>query len=237
MKRLAWLRHASAALLWTCAAAALADCPKPPAPAVWVERFVSADCLACWGAEPPAPAGTLPERAAPAPLAIDWIAPGRGGEQAPLAAAAMPEALARSVRAGGVGSDEALTTVQPLQARRSLELDVADGIALNGYIGLSLSLRYRSTRALPVGLVAYVALVERVPAGEEGTPVERLLVRSVAGPLELAALSAQRPLEHRLAARLPDTRRPERLTSVAWVETAKGRVLAAAAAAAPCTPR
>ena len=61
-----------------------------PQPVRLLERFLSADCAQCWGLAPapaPAPAGTT--------LALDWIVPGRLGDEAPLSAAASRDALAR----------------------------------------------------------------------------------------------------------------------------------------------
>ncbi|HEV7913999.1 MAG TPA: hypothetical protein VGP22_09540, partial [Albitalea sp.] len=75
--------------------------------------------------------------------------------------------------------------------------------------------------------VAYVALVERVPAGSDGTPIDRQLVRAVAGPLGLSELATEARIEHLRSMRVPDTARPDRLSSVAWIEGGNGRVIAA----------
>jgi hypothetical protein len=208
------------ALVWLLAAVpAAAQCPPAQRPQVMLERFIPADCTACWQAPPPQVAGTESKPA----LAIDWIVPSASGDNAPMATAALPEAVAR---AGAIRSDEALTASHPLSSRSSLAVRVADGVAWHGYIGISLAITYDASRPLPDGLVAYAALVERIPACEEGTPVARRLVRSLIGPLALTGLA---PGEHRLAARLPDVNRPERLSVIGWVETAKGRIIAAAA--------
>lgn len=217
--------HALAVTLLLAAMPAAAQCPPTQRPQVMLERFIPADCAGCWSARPPQVAGTESKPS----LAIDWIAPSAGGDSAPMAAAALPEAAGRAARAGGIKSDEALTVSHPLSSRSSLAVRVADGVAWRGYIGISLAVTYDASRPLPGGLVAYVALVERIPACEEGTPVARRLVRSLIGPLALTGLAPGRPVEHRLATRLPDINRPERLSAVGWVETAKGRIIAAAA--------
>jgi hypothetical protein len=188
-----------------------------------LERFIPADCAACWQARPPQVAGTEGKRV----LALDWIVP--ADADAPMATAALPEAVARARQAGGIRRDEALSASHPLSSHSSLAVRVADGVAWRGYIGVSLAVSYDGARPLPDGLVAYAALVERIPACEEGTPVARRLVRSLIGPLALSGLAPGRPLDHRLATRVPDINRPERLSMVGWVETAKGRVIAAAA--------
>ena len=60
-----------------------------PKPTVLVERFLNADCASCW-AEPPAVAAAGRDA-----LVLDWIVPGTQGEDAPLSAAATPDALER----------------------------------------------------------------------------------------------------------------------------------------------
>lgn len=205
------------------AAPATAQCPPAQRPQVMLERFIPADCAACWQAPPPQVAGTDRKRA----LALDWIV--AAGADAPMVAAALPEAAARAEHSGGTRRDEALTVSHPLSSRSSLAVRVADGVAWRGYIGISLAVGYDATRPLPAGLVAYAALVERVPACDEGTPVARRLVRSLIGPFTLTGLGPGRPVEHRFATRVPDINRPERLSVVGWIETARGRVIAAAA--------
>src|SRR6478735_9451577 len=56
-------------------------------PARLLERFINADCEACWAADA--------ARAEPDELALDWIVPGSKGEDAPLSAAASSDARAR----------------------------------------------------------------------------------------------------------------------------------------------
>jgi hypothetical protein len=217
---------ALAAAAATASAAATPDC-HPPRPTLLVERYLSADCEACWKSVPPLPAGAAGKGVVP--FTLDWIVPSAHGEAAPLALAATPEAASRVARAGVLRSDEALTVTTPLPARSALGVEVRDGPAWNGYIGLQLDARYASTRPLPAGLAAWLALVERIPAGSEGTPVQRLLVRTLVGPLPLASLASEGGVQHLRAVRVPESGKAERLSVVGWLETPAGRVLSIAA--------
>jgi hypothetical protein len=189
------------------------------APQILVERFVSAQCTACWRAVPP-----LPAASADAAFVLDWVVPAQ--PDAPLGAMASPEASVRAARSGGVRDDEAMTQTTPLAARSALQLQVEDGPAWNGYIGVQLQVRATTSRPLPTGLAVYLALVERIAPGEDGSPVARQLVRAVVGPLPLDGLADGRVLRHLRALRVPETPKPERLSAVGWLETPAGRVLA-----------
>lgn len=203
-------------------ARAQADC-QAPRPTLLVERYISAECEICWQSAPPLPSGAAGRGL---PFALDWIAPSARGEAAPLSVAATPEAAVRVARAGALRSDEALTVTTPLPSRSELRVVVRDGPAWNGYIGLQLDASYASTRPLPAGLAGWLALIERIPAGSEGTPVERRLVRSLVGPLSLGTLASERQVRHLRAVRVPENAKPERLSVVGWLETPAGRVLA-----------
>ena len=111
---------------------------------------------------------------------------------------------------------------------------VQDGPAWNGYIGLQLQVQSQGA-ALPAGAVGYLALVENLPAGDEGTAIDRRLVRALAGPLPLGdALSR---FTHLRALRIPIGAKAERLGAAGWVETVSGKVIALApAAGADCAP-
>jgi hypothetical protein len=179
--------------------------------------FLSADCERCWQQ---ADAGA----SAPRSLRLDWIVPGRRGDEAPLAGAAVPEA---QQRLKGQLTPEAGTVQRhdlPAPAP-GLRLAVSSGLAWNGYIGLSFELE-RGRQALPADASGWLALVERVPAGEDGTPVQRQLVRALVGPLPLA--NTRRKLQHLNAVLLPPNAHAERLAAVGWIERADGRMLAAA---------
>jgi hypothetical protein len=178
---------------------------------VLVERFISADCEACWS-QGTSPAGT--------PFVLDWIVPSARGDDAPLAAAAIAEATAH---AGELPSDGTLQISRPMPPLRGLRIGVQDGPAWNGYIGVQLRVD-QTLLALPAGAVGYLALVENIPAGSEGSTIARRLVRALAGPLPLVDKSTT----HLRALRIPAGAQAERLASIGWVESPPGRVVALA---------
>jgi hypothetical protein len=106
----------------------------------------------------------------------------------------------------------------------SVQLRVARGIALGGYMGASIEL----TGSAPFArgpLTAWLLLAETIPAGTDGTPVARLLVRN-ALKVHWGANA------HRFESRpmsLPTGANPQRLRVVGWVENAQGNVVASAA--------
>lgn len=231
------LAIALAIALATAVTPAHAACPAPQA--LVQEVFIAADCKTCWSAplSPPPKTGT--------PVVtpgwrLDWITP--SAADAPLAAAALPEAAERAARAALAG------TLSAVAGRPSAwRLQVASGPAWNGYFGLQMSLqaaRAGSNRAgLPAGSTAWLALVELLPPGTDGSAVARALVRSVAGPLPLDGLAVApspgqpvqpvQPLSHLRALRWPDGARPERLQGRAWIEAPSGQVLLMAADRCP----
>lgn len=195
-------------------------------PAALVERFINADCEACWRE-----AGTVSPRRGE--LALDWIVPGGRGDDAPLASVA---------RRDGIERLESLGRPRPLQADAlrhrsnppSRRLRVAHGLPFNGYVGASIELK----PATGGPWTAWLVLVETLPPGIEDSPVERNLVRNslrvtwaaprVAQPKdEPARLFESRPMA------LPEGVRPERLRVVGWVEDARGRVAAASYSRCP----
>jgi hypothetical protein len=153
------------------------------------------------------------------------------GDDAPLAPAAPAEASARWRRAIGTADPDAGATGHRSIARRGVlpRLAVAAGPAWHGYFGLQVNLR----GAWPPDASLWLALVEAVPAGTDGTPVARQLLRSVSGPILPGATPA--PAAGRderwqwlQAMRWPDTAKPERLRARAWLEGADGRLLVVA---------
>jgi hypothetical protein len=201
-------------------APAAAAC-KPVVPQHLVEAFLSADCAACWqqAEAEPAPRG-------PRTLRLDWIVPGSQGDDAPLAIAALPEAATRLNMPLGAGDTRVQQQRLPAPPPGA-QLRVQSGLAWNGYIGLSFDLLPGRQR-LPAGAQGWLALVERIPAGQDGSPVERQLVRSVAGPLPLEVAAGQRQLQHLRAMLVPTNSQAQRLAAVGWVAFAEGRVLMAA---------
>lgn len=177
--------------------------PTCPAPRQVVERFIPADCEACWVE----PGAVLPGST----WVLDWIAPSPRGAEAALAVAALAEAAERLDALGAAPAAASTQTFRwNVPARPGPTLRVAGGPAWNGYLGLELTARGKP----PAGAVAYVALVEDVPAGSEGTTVARRLVRAVAGPLPLDA--GGRASTQLRALRIPEGARAERLRGAAW---------------------
>jgi hypothetical protein len=180
-------------------------------PAVLLERFTSADCDRCWS-----DADTARQRKGEIPL--DWIVPGAKGEDAPLSAAALPEALAR-LDALGRGRPLLVDTLRGHRQGRVGSLRVAHGIVFNGYIGASID--WKAPGAGP--WTGWLALVESLPAGTEGSPVARNLVRNllqVPWPAAPGRRLESRPLS------IPEGAHADRLRVVGWVEDARGVIRA-----------
>ena len=184
-----------------------------------LERFISADCSACWS--------DAAERAGPNELALDWIVRGSKGDEAPLSAAASSDALLRLEalkRAAPTEVDAARHRVQA--PKRGLR--VSHGLPFNGYLGTSIELKSPQ----PGTWTAWLLLVETIPAGSEGSAVERNLVRNAlrvawgaSVPLtrsELSRLYETRPMS------IPDGAQPGRLSVVGWMEDGRGRIRAIA---------
>jgi len=215
------------AALSTLAAAAHAApaCPAA-APARLVETFISADCATCWEQRIDVGANAL---------RLDWVVPGEQGDEAPLAVAALAEAGERLK----VPLTKDAANVQPHPATRrpsGLKITAHSGLAWNGYIALALDLEQRRAKALSPQAAGWVALVERVPAGEDGSPEDRQLVRNVIGPLPMALPSGQHALRHLRAVRLPANVKVERLGAVGWIEDGDHIAALAQSASANCTP-
>lgn len=194
---------------------------RAPVPAALFERFVSADCEDCWH-DPKTPAP------GPSALVVDWIVPTAAGDEAPLSAAAAPDALARLhslARAAPTGTDVHTDTVAPRPGR----LRVAVGPAFNDYIGGLV--RFTPPRGAQAPYRFWLVLVEGIPAGSEGSPVARRVVRNVFhGEWPSGPQADLRPL------RIPDNAQASRLGIVGWVQDARGRTVAAAQALCPPQP-
>ena len=193
------------------AASAQVSCSSEgqPAPTALLERFISADCEACW---------TDAHAALPRPgaVALDWIVPGAQGDDAPLSAAARQDGLNRLQSLG-----LAVASTAPLPP--PLPLRVARGPVLGGYIGTSIALK-AAPEAAYGPLTAWLALVETIPAGSDGTAVERNLVRNT------LVLDWSTPGEHTEIRPLsvPAGAQAARLRVIGWVEDASARVVAMA---------
>ncbi len=190
-----------------------------------VERFVSADCEACWSE----PQATPPNAKT---LTLDWIVPGKQGEDAPLSAAASQDALMRLQTLRRAAPATSTKTSSPVLGARANQLRVAHGLSLGGYIGTSIELKTALRPGSQTTLSAWLVLVETIPAGADGTSTPRNLVRNVLqlpwnkrnqlSKIEHLTLHETRPLS------IPSGAAPERLRVVGWVQDGRGRVLTAA---------
>lgn len=225
-------------LAWTLAAASASASPDlPPScssdgvrpPTAMLERFINADCADCW-TDPATP------RPTDGAAALDWIVPGSRGDDAPLGVAASRDATERllglAMPAPARTTTRASTAVAPVVGR----LRVAHGLPLGGYIGASIEWQPARRGAPPV--TAWLALVETLPEGTEGSPVARNLVRNVLIP----AWNGHDPLSkgkhptffESRPMNIPEGARPERLRVIGWVQDAQGRVRGIAQTR--CTP-
>ncbi|WP_205964535.1 hypothetical protein [Ramlibacter agri] len=202
-----------AALLGLAAASAHALCTsdKVPQAQALLERFINADCEACWRdpATPQAPAGTL---------ALDWVLPGAQGENAPLATVAVDEAAERLAFLKKTPPERA-TSVASRRAGKGAPLRIALGDAFNDYVGVSMELKMPGQARWN----AWLLLVEQLPAGVEGSPVPRNLVRGVFRPDWSRPASV---LEETRAMRVAEGVRPERLRLVAVLQDGHGEIRA-----------
>lgn len=190
-----------------------------PQPVALLERFINADCEACWGDAKTA----VPGRGE---LALDWIVPGSRGDDAPLSAAANRDGLTRLQALGRKtpAQADASRTKAQRDGRDGRTLRVAHGLPFNGYVGASLELK----PATGGPWKAWLLLVETIPAGTDGTPVERNLVRNVLQPAwdqtkSLSKDERERLLESRPMS-IPEGAKPERLRVVGWVQDARGHI-------------
>jgi hypothetical protein len=187
-----------------------------PQPAALLERFINADCETCW-------ADKLTPEPAVGTLAIDWVTPGARGDDAPLSAAATRDGTDRLESLGRkqpAQSSDVFTQRTP-DARR---VRVAHGLPVADYIGASIELKPAGTGPWK----AWLLLVETLPAGIEGSPVERNLVRN-AFVAEWPASKTAVPRRYDLRPmRIAEGAKPSRLRVVGWVEDARGKIRAIA---------
>lgn len=195
-----------------------------------VERFISADCADCWR-QAGAPTGNA--------LALDWIVPGALGDEAPLSAAARREGLER-LRALGAAPPSRYAPLQIAHNAPGTQrpLRVAAGPPVNDYVGVSIHFQPSpgTPRAAAVW-TSWLALVETLPAGEEGSPVERNLVRNLLvsawdGRLPLSKQDRSTWYENRSMS-IPPNARAGRLRVVGWVQDARGRIVSIAQSVCP----
>jgi hypothetical protein len=202
-----------------------------PQPTQLLERFINADCDSCWkdAATPKTGAGQL---------ALDWVTPGSKGEDAPMSAIATRDALARlqSLKLKAPAASSALA--QPVRGVKGATLRVAHGLPLADYVGASIELKPVPVAARGQNWTAWLALVETLPSGLEGSPVARNLVRN----LFQATWNVRKQLSNTEQERFFDQRSmsiaagvdASRLRVIGWVEDQRGQIVAAAAS--QCVP-
>ena len=197
-----------------------------PQPTQLLERFINADCATCWQ-------DAATPRAEQGQLALDWVLLGSQGEAAPLSAVATRDAAQRLSALQletPSGSDARRSAVRALPAS---SLRVAHGLPVTGYVGASIALTPGTTAANAHQWTAWLALVETLPKGTEGSPVARNLVRNTFkanwdGREQLSKTERLRFIEQRSMG-LPEGMDSSRLRVVGWIEDETGQMRAAAA--------
>jgi hypothetical protein len=202
-----------------------------PRPVLLMERFINADCETCW--QDPATPNAGDEHAV-----LDWVVPndaGGKGDDAPLSAVASRDGLTRLETFSKSVPAETLTinhTVAELKGFKGTTLRVAHGLPVSGYLGTSIELKPIPAAGKKQRLTAWLALVETLPEGTEGTPVVRNLVRNAfqvtwSGDQKPSKTDQNRFFDARSMS-ITGGVNPDKLRVIGWVEDAKGQVLAAA---------
>lgn len=190
-----------------------------------LERFINANCDTCW-ADPATP------QAAAGQVALDWVVPGDKGSDAPLSAVAAREGLQRLEALRQAVPAQSLANTSPVKAIKGATLRVAHGLPLSGYLGTSIELKPIPAAAKGRQWTAWLALVETLPSGTEGSPVERNLIRNVLqtnwdGRKQLSKTEQNRFFDARSMS-IAEGANPDRMRVVGWVENEKGEMVAAA---------
>lgn len=218
------------------AAQGVCSSDKQPHPVQLIERFTNADCATCWAD----PATAKPS---PSALVLDWVTPGTQGDDAPLSAVASVDAVQRLAALGQnapITSNVSTTPVRPDRRLARSTLRVARGLALSGYIGASIALKPVPTQGKANVVTAWLALVETLPAGLEGSPVERNLVRNVFQsrwnmPVKLSKTEQSQRFDQRSMS-VAQGANPERLQVIGWLTDERGHMLAAAQSVCTSAP-
>ena len=203
-----------------------------PRPVQLLERFINADCDNCWTD----PATPRPDAGA---IALDWIVAGVKGDDAPLAAAASGDALARLQALRQRPPARTSASRHRIKGLPGSSLRVAHGLPLGDYLGASIELKPIPSAAKAQTWTAWLALVEALPAGTEGSPVPRNLVRNLLqtnwdGRKPLLKTEQNRFFEQRSMRFAPGVD-ASRLRVMGWVENQTGQVVVAAAS--QCVPQ
>lgn len=203
------------------------------APSAVLERFISADCATCWQ-DPSAPT------AAPGALVLDWIVPGKLGDEAPLSAAASRDALSRLQDLRLPLPDTAAHQRTDLRTLDGATLRLAHGPAVGNYVGITMDLRLPAAAPVRWPVQMWLVLTEALPAGTEHAAVARNLARNTFQPLwnKGEMLLQNKYLETRdlRAMALPEGTQPARVRLAGWVQDASGQLLVATQTACTDTP-
>ena len=194
-------------------------------PVQLMERFINADCESCW-TDPATP------KAATGTIALDWVTPGSQGDDAPLSTVVSRDSLLRLQALGQEPPSEATSQTRPVQGLRGAKLRVAHGLPLADYLGTSIELKPIPASVKQQMWTSWLVMVETLPAGVEGSPVERNLVRNTLslnwdGRKPLSKGERNRFYEARSMWIAPAAN-PNRLRVIGWVENQKGKIVAAA---------
>lgn len=233
MKNIALTLASLLALVHAPHASAQASCSSDGTaqPVALFERFISADCEACWSdAATPAPSATA------GAVVLDWIVPGKIADDAPLSAAATNDALVRLRTLGRQAPSTTDVHIATVDTPSPSRLRVAHGLPFNDYMGTAIAFgpsrlvqKNNSTKDL---WRFHLLLVEAVPAGADGTAVPRQLVRNMLEgewlPKDRQAPGKPFPWMEARSMRIAEGAQAERLSLVGWVQDASGRIVAAA---------
>lgn len=202
-------------------------------PTALFERFINADCEACWSdTKAPAPSADA------AVTVLDWIVPSPAADEAPLSAAATHDAEVRLRDLGRPLPSTTDTHIAAVHAPSMARLRVAHGLAFNDYLGTAIAFTppgpAHGQNAPNPRWTYHLLLVETVAPNTEGTAVPRQIVRNMLqGTWEPqgsrppgkapAAWREARPM------RVADGAKTEHLRVVGWVQDdTSGRIVAAA---------
>lgn len=216
-----WLMLASWLALAAPSALAQSVCASDgqrPAKAL-LERFMPADCADCWTRAPAPAAGSET-------LALDWVLPGLQGDEAALSAVATRDGLDRLEALDQAAVSGPWEHSARVAAGGSYRLRVAHGVAFNGYLGVSIAIQRsppRPASAKSPTLKGWLALVETLPAGTEGSPVERYLVRNL---FQTTWNMRRPPAVQARSMAVSEGANPDRLSLIGWLEDDQGRLLA-----------
>jgi hypothetical protein len=209
----------------TAGAQAVCSSDGQRAPSRLLDRFINANCASCW-TDPATP------KSAAGQAALDWVLPGDKGDDAPLSAVATRDGLQRLEALRQPLPDTSSSADTAASGLKGAKLRIAHGLALKGYLGASIELKPIPPAARGRRWSGWLALVEVLPAGSEGSPVERHLVRNLLevswdGGKKLAKGDPNRYFDARAMA-IAEGVNPEKLRLIGWVEYENGRMLSAA---------